>query len=197
MKSYSKIQMKYKCSFIYQKELDNINSFLHWRFKFPEFWNIFDIQCWLIDLYYTKFKDPEEYYDLEIEIMYGKVLCEMGYEYFVSISHKYGLAIFEDLQLLISSFKPIEIDNLNYSKRLLFYDFIKQLLEYPIISDVIKWKDQNKRIFSILNKYKLARLWGNRVGNYKMKFDKMISVIAYCPYIRKKKSENENTYFIQ
>ena len=88
--------------------LDELNIVLdlinRWRNKNPIYWSKLDTFCWLFNWSYERdipFADVEHFLT---GLTNGSALCYSSYEVFSIYSPKYGLELFEDLNILMTSF---------------------------------------------------------------------------------------------
>ena len=75
-----------------------------WKRKKPILWSKIDSFCWLYD---WSIRNNVEFVKLEKlyeKLPNGKNLCNSNLEYFTNCSEIYGLHIFEDLHILLSSY---------------------------------------------------------------------------------------------
>ena len=79
-----------------------------WKRKKPIYWSKLDSFCWLYDWSIRNNVEFLELKNLYEKLPSGNVLCEMNVEYFTSFSDVYGLFIFEDLHILISSYLRVK-----------------------------------------------------------------------------------------
>lgn len=171
-----------------------MNSSNKWIVTNPIEWSRFDTFYWFFDWSQRKkvqFSDIEKFC---YELPYGRILMEKDINYFITYFGKYGLDIFEDFHILLTSFdeffssnqnnklKILKIptndsilkqrllcrNNIKYPKILLF---IKNILLNPSsYPDLIKWCDNEKKSFLMLQPNKIAKIWGMLSDNPHMTF---------------------------
>ena len=120
---------------------------------------------------------------------------EKNFEFFMNYSNNHGLDIYEDFQILISSFyvenlKNYEEDSLNYRKVHSSFKRVKfpKVLKFiqHVLSDsstnpeIIKWRNYEKQIFSIIKPIKLAEIWGKFSENINMTYSSFSRSLRYC-----------------
>ena len=125
------------------------------------------------------------------DIPNGKILCKLNYNYFTNYSNKCGLNLYEDLQILISSYilddqLSVLLDEklnqliikmrLKYRTSLKIWQFFIEILKDGN-ENLLKWVEFETGIFEIINKKDLSRLWGILKNNYSMNYDKLAKAI--------------------
>ena len=166
-----------------------------WKYKNPFYWSKIDSFCWLYDWSQRKnieFTDLENLYN---HLPRGSELCNLKFEFFINLSENHGMNIFEDLQILISSFysrsprkykskkkKKIQ-QNIEQKKRNgpKIWEFLRNLLlDNTTNPDIIKWLDLSNESFYLVKPDKIAELWGRINQNNNMTFEKLGRSIRYC-----------------
>ena len=172
------------------------NSFNKWINKSPIYWTKVDIFCWIFDWSLrndVKINEMKNFCNL---IPKATILIDLNYEFFTNISQQHGLNLFEDLQLIISSFNrlpkrkikdsPIK-SNMSKVKKTSKTDGLRiwQFLFYKLRNhetnpDIIKWIDFSNGIFVIVDRNKIAELWGYINNNKRMTYENFSRSIRYC-----------------
>ena len=170
-----------------------INIFNRWIVKRPYEWSKLDTFYWLCDWAKRNNVSYKEIEKLVDNLFYGRKLLEKNFEYFINYSN-HGLYIYEDFQILISSFycenlKNYKEDSLNYRKvhssfkRVnvpKVFKFIQHVLSDPTNPEIIKWRNYEKQIFSIIKPIKLAQIWGKFSENINMTYSSFSRSLRYC-----------------
>ena len=171
-------------------------SFNKWRFKCPIYWTKVDSFCWLFDWSSrnnVKINELEHFYKL---LPKATILIELNLEFFTKVSDQHGLKIYEDLQLIISSSN--RFNKIKYKDFPITYNMLKlnktgkknglriwQFLFYVLLDsetnpDIIKWINYSQGIFLIVDRDKIAELWGYINNNRRMTYENMSRSIRYC-----------------
>ena len=186
-----------------------LNNFMakidKWKFLNPRKWTKFDSFCWLNDWLINNNVTYSELENLFFVLPSGKKLCYCNYEFFVRNSPHFGIEIFVDLQILISSYdielynRMKNLENRRIEKNIMklflkselfskhkkfkyykVHDFLKDILNDSRYNPhIIKWKDKDNGVFIIKEPDEVAKLWGKSKDNEKMTYEKMSRAIRY------------------
>ena len=158
-----------------------------WEEKNPRTWTQFDILNWLIFWAYSNNVDSQELKEILNNVKNGFELCNKSYEFF-NEKTKFGSFIFEDLHLLISSFdinrkqRRNELKKIKRNKpeKIRICDFICDLLKNPTFNpSIIKWKNYEEKIFVIVDRNEVSRLWGETKNKKNMTYEKLSRTLRY------------------
>ena len=156
-----------------------------WKFKSPYIWKRMDTFCWLLD-WFVKNKIILKEFQIALKLIdSGTNLYDQNIQYFLCIAPKYGLDLFEDLHIHISSFilenSPIVdshyIKNVKPSKISPLFLFLHVILNNDLTNPAtIEWLDFRKTIFKITNKSLVVSMYAMIKNNKHMTYDKMTRV---------------------
>ena len=172
----------------------------HWQYKNPYKWRRCDTLSWLKSWSKNKYMDQAELEKLLNIIPCGRILCELNFSFFIAITTTHGLDIYEDLQLLISSY--LSHDNIELTNKKSYrpkglpklWEYLLDLLYNSSYNpEIIFWIDERKGIFGMKKPEKVAKLWGNLTRNEKMNYDKMSRTLRYY-YVKNILKHHRNPY---
>ena len=159
--------------------------FQKWNLLNPYKWTKFDSFCWL---YNWSKKNNVPFNELEeflANLPAGNKLCSLKHDYFIEFTHEFGLQIFENLQINITSYFLRDFTEYRGRKILKIWDFLLKLLENENYNPaIIKWLHKDQGIFVLVEPEKVSQLWGKNKGNNHMTYEKMSRAIRYC-YVHK------------
>ena len=85
--------------------LNELSFYLNkWRQKNPMNWTRLDTFCWMFDWFFTRDIAIENMDSFFVDLPNGYTVCLSSHEYFTYHSEQYGLRLFEDLHIFISSY---------------------------------------------------------------------------------------------
>ena len=177
----------------YAEEVKKLDRLLNkWRLKSPLYWSKIDIFCWLYDWSLrnnVEFTDLEKFY---IRIPKGKELCDMNFEFFTNLTFEYGMDLFEDLQIMLSSFikkirrkkngeKIFRTRKIRKKNNSNICSFLKEILFSSQTNPrIIKWINLSEKIFQLVQPDCIAEIWGKITLNEKMNSEKFSRALRYC-----------------
>ena len=169
--------------------------FTKWVKKNPNYWSKIDLFCWLFDWSIRKNIEFYQIRNFADKLPNGFKLCELNLDFFINLSGEYGMDLFEEFHILLSSFLPprkrikykikgCKKNSIKKFKKKItskILQFLKNILLDPETNPkIIRWKNKSNRIFVFKKPNVVAQMWGKYTGNDKMNYDKFSRSIRYC-----------------